>query len=396
MNRIRNPTRALIASALIISLTACSSKDDDDKNITPGVIPYPDPTAPSEFPTKIDTEEGTTGNDTPTTATAVSVGETTYHTIYPAGEADWLSLPLTGGTSYEFSVDNVSYNGIPKLELYASSNTSTPVAQDWGYISFNPRIRYTPTSNGTYYLKVSDQAGGVSSYTLSSRVFSDSDSDTYSPHYDCDDTDPTIFPWALEIAADGVDQSCSGYDWPDAAATDSFEPDNTFNSAGSLPLLKGDPWDIIHRGEVYAQTHTIHTTDKDFFRITVPANSAHEIMEVETTGTTLDSTVYLADKTTVYDFTVNGQFITHWLDNSDSNTASDFYLKINASDNISTAAYVLGLSDGGSDADGDGFFTRSQGFGWDCDDSDATIYTGAVELSPNDGIDSNCNGKDDS
>ncbi len=395
MNRIRNPTHALLASALIISLTACSSNNDNDTKITV-VTPYPDPAAPSEFPTKRDTEEGTAGDDTPNTATTVSISDTTYHTIFPVGDTDWLSLPLTGGTSYEFSVDNVSYNGAPKLELYASSDTTTPIAQDWGYISFNPRIRYTPAADGTYYLRVIDFAGGVSSYTLSSRIFSDNDIDTYSPHYDCDDTDPTIFPWALELAADGVDQSCSGYDWPDAAATDDFEPDNTFIAAGSLPFLKGDPWDIIHRGEVYAQTHTIHNTDQDYFRIPVPAHSAYEIMEVESTGAILDSTVYLADKTTIYAFTVNGQYITHWLDNSASNTASDFYLKINASDTVSTAAYVVGLSDGGTDADGDGFFTRSQGFGWDCNDSDATIYAGAVELSPNDGIDSNCNGKDDS
>jgi hypothetical protein len=55
---------------------------------------------------------------------------------------------------------------------------------------------------------------------------------------------------------------------------------------------------------------------------------------------------------------------------------------------------VLGVSDGGTDADGDGYFTRSQGSGWDCDDSDATTNAGAAEVAVDDGIDSNCNGDD--
>lgn len=366
------------------------------------IPPYPDPNNPSEFPTQSDTEEGINGDNTPATAATLTIGETTYHTSFPVDDEDWLAVSLEAGTQYEFSVDNVSYNGVPKLELYESDGT-TAVTYDaadeswgaWGYFSFNPRVTFTPATSGTYYVRVYDLAGGISSYTLSSRIFSDSDGDSYSPHYDCDDTSTTAWPWATETANDTIDQSCSGYDWPVDTAADSYEPDGTFNSAGTLPMLKGDPWDIIHRGEVYAETHTINSGDVDYFKITVPAHSAYEIMEVESVGTPLDSTLYASDKTTVIDFTNGPLFITHWLDNSLSATPADFYLLVEAQDGVSTAGYVIGVSDGGTDADGDGYFTRSQGSGWDCDDSDATINAGATEASPTDGIDSNCNGQDD-
>lgn len=404
MKRRANAVTLLLASALLITLGACSSGGGDGGGggITPPPTPYPDPSNPSEFPTRADTEEGSSGDDTPATAGTLSLGETTYHTIYPIGDVDWRVVTLTGGTQYEFTVDNVSYNGYPLLHLYASSDTSTPLSanydtpgDEWGYFSNNPRILYTPAASGTYYLKVVDYAGGINSYTLSSRFFlgNDSDSDTFSTHYDCNDTSDTIYPWAPE-GVDGTDQSCSGYSWPNETSSDSYEADDDFADAGNLPMLKGDPWDIIHRQEVYAKTHTIHANDTDTFLITVPAYSAYEIFEVESSGANLDSDVYESDQSTIYDATNAGAPIYHWLDNSVSATPSDFYLKVYATTPGNTAGYVLGVADAGTDADGDGYYTRSLGSGWDCDDGDDTINAGAAETA-SDSTDSNCNGEDD-
>ncbi len=55
------------------------------------------------------------------------------------------------------------------------------------------------------------------------------------------------------------------------------------------------------------------------------------------------------------------------------------------------AAY--GVSTGGPDLDGDGYFDQAFG-GNDCDDMDAMIHPNATE-TPGDGVDSNCDGKDD-
>ena len=46
-------------------------------------------------------------------------------------------------------------------------------------------------------------------------------------------------------------------------------------------------------------------------------------------------------------------------------------------------------------ADGDLFYTRGGGFGWDCGDFDADIFPGAGGEAVGDGQDTNCNGDDD-
>src|SRR5687767_11688201 len=40
----------------------------------------------------------------------------------------------------------------------------------------------------------------------------DGDGDGFGVFFDCDDTDPTVYPGAIEVVADGVDQDCDGQD----------------------------------------------------------------------------------------------------------------------------------------------------------------------------------------
>ena len=68
---------------------------------------------------------------------------------------------------------------------------------------------------------------------------------------------------------------------------------------------------------------------------------------------------------------------------------------------MATALYGEVVSDrpmdsgetGGLDGDGDGYYAESSG-GADCDDGDANVHPGATE-TPGDGVDSNCDGDDD-
>ena len=80
-----------------------------------------------------------------------------------------------------------------------------------------------------------------------------------------------------------------------------------------------------------------------------------------------------------------------------NNTASTrtFYVEY-YSGSASTGTYWPYAVNLGNDQDGDAWYTKGGGLGWDCDDGDAAIFQGAAGEVPADGIDTNCNGDDDS
>jgi hypothetical protein len=88
---------------------------------------------------------------------------------------------------------------------------------------------FTSSQNGVYlfYVTAQDPTGTTSPWTpvkiqviaALSAMPVDADRDGYPAGADCDDTNPTVFPGAVEICQDGVDQSCDGID-PAAAQCD--------------------------------------------------------------------------------------------------------------------------------------------------------------------------------
>jgi len=93
------------------------------------------------------------------------------HTLDPSDTADWFKVQLTAGTSYVFES-----TGPSDTEGFLYSNPAgTPVAQnsDDGEDAFNFLVTYTPSSSGTYYLKVEEWFGGNASYTLGYRIGQD-------------------------------------------------------------------------------------------------------------------------------------------------------------------------------------------------------------------------------
>jgi len=68
---------------------------------------------------------------------------------------------------------------------------------------------------------------------------------------DCDDTDPNVYPGALDICSDGIDQNCDGYDkqcftTPVAMTTDTVYTDKTVNFKSEYKVLASIEFSQIH------------------------------------------------------------------------------------------------------------------------------------------------------
>ena len=169
----------------------------------------------------------------------------------------------------------------------------------------------------------------------------DTDNDGVLDSVDCNPTNSTIYPGAVEIANDGIDQDCNGSDLVIATDTDG---DGVPNSLDNCPTVANP-----------AQTDT----DSDGLGDACDPDDDNDGFADAVDCNPTNPTIY-PGATEVADGRDN-----------DCDTLVDEGLPV--------------------DNDGDGFFGPPGGI--DCNDADSTIYPGAVEIA-NDGIDQDCNGSD--
>ena len=211
---------------------------------------------------------------------------------------------------------------------------------------------------------------------------------------DCDDADPTVYPWAGDQYGDGVDSDCDGLDseadWYDIESYFAVVPTGSLTWTGARAAC-------IAMG--YDDLASLQDRAENAFLLALATDPG------------LDAVYRNGFFIGFSDAAVEGDFVwsdglggtwTNWASGepNDSGGEDCTYLRAGAGDwndisctaTMSTRAFACEtrLSDVSlSDDDGDGF-TEADG---DCDDTDATSYPGAPELV--DGVDNDCDSRID-
>ncbi|MDM8002861.1 MAG: putative metal-binding motif-containing protein [Bacteroidota bacterium] len=209
----------------------------------------------------------------------------------------------------------------------------------------------------------------------------DDDTDGYTiAAGDCNDTDPSVHPGAIDIPGDGIDQNCNGRD-----AEIGDDDDDTYTEAEG-DCNDNDP--AIHPGVTDmcdgVDNDCDGQTDEDASWRTYYLDSDHDgYGDPAVTASYCSAESASADSyiLSAGDCNDNDPGINPGIDEANENLCGDGIDQDCKDGDLPCSAI--------EDNDGDGY-TEVNG---DCDDTDDSVYPGAPEI-PGDGIDQNCNGHD--
>jgi hypothetical protein len=105
-------------------------------------------------------------NDTMSSATSISMGTNYYPTIHTTSDIDYFKTYVNSGFTMNIKMTSIPPDTDYDIKLYDSSGTQLAVSQAGS--NSDESITYTPSSSGTYYIKVYPWSGShaTDSYTL--------------------------------------------------------------------------------------------------------------------------------------------------------------------------------------------------------------------------------------
>ena len=248
------------------------------------------------------------------------------------------------------------------------------------------------------------------SYTIPAAQDSDGDGDGVTAvQGDCDDGNPTIYPGANDKCGDGIDQDCSGSDLVCPDDTSLIREAQYGETNGDFAIADDSAAPSGHYVYVPNGVGTLYDGPDESQKVTFTFNIANP-------GTyRIKGTVYAPNGSDdSFWVKVNGEPAGGYLWDVLQNTSyqQDYVNDRNGADPVEVSlkagpsTVTIYLREDGTrldkielelveaastetDGDGDGFTVS----GGDCDDSNASVYPGAVEIC-SDGIDQNCDGID--
>ena len=156
-----------------------------------------------------------------------------------------------------------------------------------GIIAFNMMVVSSSTSSEEQYTEFH----GIKTYEVFSAdevIQNDNDGDGYFENQaDCDDNDATIYPGAIEICEDGIDQNCDG---KDEACIDTFL--SAIDTSSSVPTGVAASDNTVQGEVIVTWTPATSATSYDVYRADMPAwtGTAPKRIASSITGTSYDDT----------------------------------------------------------------------------------------------------------